>query len=49
MAGKEIKIKKIDTEALKRMKGDKVHVVDTIDSYRLKIAGPLVEEEANCK
>ena len=42
------KIKKIDTEALrkamKRMKGKKVHGVDNIDSYSIKIAGPLMEE-----
>ena len=43
-----LRIKKIDTEALrralKRMKGKKVHGVDNIDSYSLKIAGPLMEE-----
>jgi len=42
------KIKMIDTEALgrglKRMKGKKVHGVDNIDSYSIKIAGSLVEE-----
>ena len=42
------KIKKIDTEALrrtlKRMKGKKVHGVENIDSYSIKIAGPLMEE-----
>ena len=37
------KINKIDTEAL-RMKGKKVHGVDNIDSYSIKIAGPLMEE-----
>ena len=50
MAGQEnistahFKIKKIDTEALKGMKGKKVHGVDNIDSYSIKIAGPLMEE-----
>ena len=41
------KIKKIDTEALrralKRMKGKKVHGFDNIDSYSIKIAGPIME------
>ena len=42
------KIKKIDTEALrralKRMKGKKVHGIDNIDSYSIKIAVPHMEE-----
>ena len=41
------RIKKIDTEALrralKRIKGKKVHGVDNIDLYSLKIAGPLMK------
>ena len=42
------RIKKIDVEAprraLNRMKGKKVHRVDNIDSYTLKMLGPLMEE-----
>ena len=42
------RIKRIDTEALrralKRRKGKKVHGVDNIDSYSIKITGPLMEE-----
>ena len=42
------RIKKIDVEAPRRapnrMKGKKVHRVDNIDSYTLKMAGPLMEE-----
>ena len=42
-----LKIKKIDTEALRRaiqrMKGTKVHGVDNIDLYNLQFAGPLME------
>ena len=32
------------SRALKRMKEKKVHKVDNIDFYSLKIAGPLMEE-----
>ena len=30
--------------AIKRMKGKRVHGTDTIDSYSLKLASPLIEE-----
>ena len=42
------KIKKVDKvilrKAIKRMKGKRGHGVDTIDSYSLKLASPLIED-----